>query len=123
MAPWVFLFGLTMSCILMWGAGPETPHDTLHDIWRSWQDPLHYTWRSEQGMVSDKALRRAVEQFVRMNTQLQEDQEEQLLESWTPWRGGKTWTVPQPAKAGESESRCGPVGWKVLAEAARMQDL
>ncbi|KAF6344901.1 hypothetical protein mRhiFer1_010272 [Rhinolophus ferrumequinum] len=31
MAPWVFLFGLTMSCVLMWGAGPETPHDTLHD--------------------------------------------------------------------------------------------
>lgn len=31
MVPWVFLFGLTVSCVLLWGAGAETPHDTLHD--------------------------------------------------------------------------------------------
>lgn len=31
MAPWMFLFGLPISCILVWGAAPETPHETLHD--------------------------------------------------------------------------------------------
>ncbi|XP_074182351.1 overexpressed in colon carcinoma 1 protein isoform X2 [Rhinolophus sinicus] len=91
----------------MWGVGPETPpdtpHATLHNTWHSEQGLPKDKWHSKQGMVPAKALRRALEQFVHMNTQSQEDQEEQLPESWTPWRGGKMWTVPQPAQAGESE--------------------
>ncbi|XP_074182350.1 overexpressed in colon carcinoma 1 protein isoform X1 [Rhinolophus sinicus] len=93
----------------MWGVGPETPpdtpHATLHNTWHSEQGLPKDKWHSKQGMVPAKALRRALEQFVHMNTQSQEDQEEQLPESWTPWRGGKMWTVPQPAQAGESEVR------------------
>ncbi|KAF6298848.1 hypothetical protein mRhiFer1_008903 [Rhinolophus ferrumequinum] len=88
MALLVLLFELTISFILVRGAGPET----LHYIWHSEQGLVlariikgeqFICMKAdfcEQGMVLAKALRRMVEQFVRMNTQSQEAREERCQE-------------------------------------------
>lgn len=31
-APWVFLFGLPVSCVLVWGARAETPQDSYQGL-------------------------------------------------------------------------------------------
>lgn len=76
MALWVFLFVLTISCVLMWGAGAETPHDTIHD-----------TWHNEQGLVSAETLCEVMEQFICMKAQFQKAREELRWEpeAWSAW--------------------------------------